>query len=564
MAGLIRCGISNTKRLAGHYYDTYDAYMAKREELDMKLKESTGYWNGESGDAARLLIHTLLYEGEYDAYMRSMYTIADELEILLPAAEQLCGLRESIMERISTIQMTQDEADHLYAEPESLTALADTLRTVSSAMCRIYEESREIMGVGNEVDLSDIMGQLDEIREKVHELEAVANDIDEYRDGMIALDRRMGEAFQAGTELIKPYSGKGKKEAKKRPAEGIVIIEGNGNYDTKELEEMLRDTKTGEWTDKEIDSVITAAKSLWKPSNVFRAETMEEIKDRNRRDYLEWCENKYRELYPQYRIMDEYLLSIGVNNEDKRNEIVDYLRENKYGALQNLAVLNNYSGMNVPQAAEGLTDSYVQYYMQNNKTEIETEDLSDLRFTDYDDTIPLESSSLLNDSQKEVFVQCWNEFNKWEDTKNLSIIGMMACIYAECSYDYQSYQGTERSKMWKSNLGIGICQWSTSKRKANLKEHAEEKGYEFDGNTLPNLEIQLGYLKKELYENPDNVISPEFIWDEFNKCNTPDEAADYFRDRCEKNKAELNDKREVFADEIYNWYVNEVILGVEE
>lgn len=240
MAGLIRCGISNTKRLVGHYYDTYDAYMAKREELDMKLKESTGYWNGESGDAARLLIHTLLYEGEYDAYMRSMYTIADELEILLPAAEQLCGLRESIMERISTIQMTQDEADHLYAEPESLTALADTLRTVSSAMCRIYEESQEIMGVGNEVDLSDIMGQLDEIREKVHELEAVADDIDEYRDGMISLDRRVGEAFQSGEDFLRPYRDGYISKSGSECCEGQISFPGNEVYETTGYEDDLK------------------------------------------------------------------------------------------------------------------------------------------------------------------------------------------------------------------------------------------------------------------------------------------------------------------------------------
>ena len=83
----------------------------------------------------------------------------------------------------------------------------------------------------------------------------------------------------------------------------------------------------------------------------------------------------------------------------------------------------------------------------------------------------------MNESQKEVFVYCWNKLVDMGLTKG-QIIAIMANMFQESRLsptNYQMYDGIYNPDYWDrynadDNMGYGLFQWSYPSRKKQLKD----------------------------------------------------------------------------------------------
>ncbi len=98
--------------------------------------------------------------------------------------------------------------------------------------------------------------------------------------------------------------------------------------------------------------------------------------------------------------------------------------------------------------------------------------------------------------------EIWSILTRRWGLKDYQAAGLMSSLYAEssfCPYNAQSREGVDDRGHYKfrtgDGVGFGLCQWTSSGRKAALMRYAEDCG---DANLVWDFDVQMGYMKSEI------------------------------------------------------------------
>lgn len=115
----------------------------------------------------------------------------------------------------------------------------------------------------------------------------------------------------------------------------------------------------------------------------------------------------------------------------------------------------------------------------------------------------LEPGSLNYSADKVNFEgEIWSILTRRWGLTDFQAAGLMSSLYAEssfCPYNAQNHEGVDDRGHYKfrtgDGVGFGLCQWTSSGRKAALKRYAEQRG---DANLVWDFDIQMGYMQSEI------------------------------------------------------------------
>lgn len=261
--------------------------------------------------------------------------------------------------------------------------------------------------------------------------------------------------------------------------------------------------------------------------------------------------NSIMEYYHKYKkkiTLMGYLEKSGIIDSAEQQKIYDQILDKQPNMLDNLYTAV-YRGNG---DASAIYDSIMDYY-NKHKMDITIQDVEGLAL----------GGVLLQQIQKETFVECWNYLFSMGLSVD-QVIAVIANIHAEGELSPTNRQNTKDNKniedpdyayLTGDNVGYGILQWTYYARKEGLLNKANEMGKE-----VSDLDVQLEYFRYEMEESYDfRKIWPEFLTEQDRY-----KAIEYFYCNIEAPNSSVNknsqgyknaiSKRTRYADDISQWF----------